>query len=388
MLIDRLAQSEDVTLAIINLDRFNDINEIYGVNAGDILLAVYAKWLMTKIDEKIFLCKLSSDEYAILFDKHISFQECKTFIDELIISTAKEKFLINEIEVSLSITVGIATGIERIIEHATAALKRAKVSRQPCEVYVKQSSTLEYENNIIRYKTIKEAIEQSRVIPVFQPIVDNKTGKIMKYEALIRIVNEDKTLMSPFLFLEFAKKTRLYGQLTKIMIQKSFEKLKTSPVPISINLSTEDLLNIELADYIENLILTDQIGSKVIFEILESEGIDNYSQVHSFIERFKALGCRFAIDDFGAGYSNFDHLLKLNIDILKIDASLIKNLPYDKNAQLFVQHINDFTHKIGLETVAEFVSDEAIFEIVKEIGIDFSQGYYFYEPSAELVTQN
>jgi diguanylate cyclase (GGDEF)-like protein len=388
MLIDRLPQSEDVTLAIINLDRFNDINEIYGVNAGDILLAVYAKWLMTKIDEKIFLCKLSSDEYAILFDKHISFQECKTFIDELIISTAKEKFLINEIEVSLSITVGIATGIERIIEHATAALKRAKVSRQPCEVYVKQSSTLEYENNIIRYKTIKEAIEQSRVIPVFQPIVDNKTGKIMKYEALIRIVNEDKTLMSPFLFLEFAKKTRLYGQLTKIMIQKSFEKLKTSPVPISINLSTEDLLNIELADYIENLILTDQIGSKVIFEILESEGIDNYSQVHSFIERFQALGCRFAIDDFGAGYSNFDHLLKLNIDILKIDASLIKNLPYDKNAQLFVQHINDFTHKIGLETVAEFVSDEAIFEIVKEIGIDFSQGYYFYEPSAELVTQN
>ena len=101
-----------------------------------------------------------------------------------------------------------------------------------------------------------------------------------------------------------------------------------------------------------------------------------------FIDRFKSIGCRFAIDDFGSGYSNFDHLLKLNIDTLKIDGTLIKNLPHDRNAQIFVKHICDFAHEMGISVVAEFVANEEIYRHVKEIGIDASQGYYFYEPSA------
>jgi diguanylate cyclase (GGDEF)-like protein len=386
---DRLAEMDNPILAIINLDRFNDINDVYGVTIGDSVLSVYANWLSLKIEANklISLYKLSGDEYAVLFNSSIELMQCKQFMSDLILETAHEVYFVNNIEMTLSITVGIASGKERIIEHATAALKRAKIGHKPLNIYMESLNKIDHENNISRYKKIKEAIEESRVVPFFQPIVDNKSRKIVKYEALIRIIRKDGSVMSPILFLDIAKKTRLYGQLTKIMVDKTFEKLKQSTLPISINLSTEDLLNAELADYMKKLIELYQIGKKVIFEILETEGIDNYTEVHLFIERFKALGCRFAIDDFGAGYSNFDHLLKLNIDILKIDASLIKNLPSDANARLFVQHINDFSQKIGIETVAEFVADEAIYEEVKKIGIDFSQGYYFYEPSADLIEE-
>ena len=124
----------------------------------------------------------------------------------------------------------------------------------------------------------------------------------------------------------------------------------------------------------------------MIFEILENEGISNYAEVSAFIDRFTRIGCSFAIDDFGSGYSNFDHLLKLNIDTLKIDGSLIKNLPHDHNTQIIVRHICDFAHEMGMSIVAEFVANEAIYSKVKELGIDASQGYYFYEPQAELLS--
>jgi len=389
LLGDRLLEMDNPTLAIINLDRFNDINDVYGVMIGDAVLSVYANWLSLKIEanELISLYKLSGDEFAVLFDNTIELIECKNIMHELILATAHDAHIVNNIEMTLSITVGIASGKERIIEHATAALKRAKMGHKALNIYMESLNKIDHENNISRYKKIKEAIEESRVVPFFQPIVDNKSRQIIKYEALIRIIRKDGSVMSPILFLDIAKKTRLYGQLTRIMVDKTFEKLKQSTLPISINLSTEDLLNADLAEYMKKSIELHQIGKKVIFEILETEGIDNYTEVHLFIERFKALGCRFAIDDFGAGYSNFDHLLKLNIDILKIDASLIKNLPSDANARLFVQHINEFSQKIGIETVAEFVADEAIYEEVKKIGIDFSQGYYFYEPSADLIEE-
>jgi EAL domain-containing protein (putative c-di-GMP-specific phosphodiesterase class I) len=308
-------------------------------------------------------------------------------LEELIIATQKESFVIEGIEIVLTITVGVARLSDRVLEHATAALKLAKRQRHSLELFSFESKH-EQENNIAWYKRIKEAIEESRIVPYFQPIVDNQSGMIIKYEALMRLIDEDGSVVSPYLFLDIAKKTKLYPELTKIMIEKVVDVFKTSNLPVSLNLSTQDLVNPELADYLERTISDNGVGQLMIFEILESEGIENYSSVSAFVDRFKAIGCHFAIDDFGSGYSNFDHLLKLNIDTLKIDASLIKNLPHDRNAQIFVKHICDFAHEMGINVVAEFVANEEIFKRVKEIGIDASQGYFFYEPSAVLIEGN
>lgn len=385
-LVEALAQNGVSALAIVNIDRFSDINEVYGNAIGDAILSGFGHWLGGKIasDQNISLYKMGSDEFALLYRDCNNMSFCLAFLEELIASTQKETFVIEGIEIVLTITIGIASMSERVLEHATAALKEAKRKRHSLELFSLASSR-EQENNIAWYKRVKEAIEESRIVPFFQPIVDNRSGAIIKYEALVRLIDEKEGVISPYLFLEIAKKTKLYPELTKIMIDKVIDVFKNRSLPVSLNLSTQDLVNSELADYLESRIRNEGMGKLIIFEILESEGIENYTEVCAFVDRFKAIGCRFAIDDFGSGYSNFEHLLKLNVDTLKIDGALIKNLPHDRNAQIFVKHIADFAHEMGISTIAEFVSCEEIYKQVKELGIDASQGYYFYEPSAVLI---
>ncbi len=385
-LVEALVQEGVSALAIINIDRFSDINEVYGNEIGDAILAGYGHWLNEKITsgEGMSLFKLGSDEYALLYRECREIGICTAFLEELIASTQKESFVVEGIEIVLTITVGIAPASDRVLEHATAALKQAKRKRHSLELFSLESKR-EQENNIAWYKRVKEAIEESRIVPYFQPIVNNQTGAILKYEALVRLIDETGAPVSPFHFLEIAKKTKLYPDLTKIMIDRVTEVFQNSTLPVSLNLSTQDLVDPALADYLESKIRSGGLGKRIIFEILESEGIENYTEVSAFVDRFKAIGCRFAIDDFGSGYSNFEHLLKLNVDTLKIDGGLIRNLPHDRNAQIFVKHIADFAHEMGITTVAEFVASEEIYKQVRELGIDASQGYYFYEPAPTLV---
>ena len=389
-LIDRLDAESGGLLAIINIDRFSDINAVYGIAIGDALLAAYTHWLTPLIDAEgsISLYKLGGDEFALLHTELSQFERFRRFLDHLVDETARSTFSLSDVDVVLTVSIGLAFASDQGLPHATAALKQAKMSHQSVRVFEGASSTQEQENNIAWYKRIKLALEESRIVPYFQPIVDNQTHQIIKYEALMRLIEPNGQVISPFTFLDIAKKTKLYVQLTRMMVDKVLDRLKHCELPISVNLSAEDLLNETLADYLEQQISQHQIGNLLIFEILESEGINNYDAVRAFILRFKALGCQFAIDDFGAGYSNFDHLVKLNMDILKIDGSLIRNLPHDRNTQIIVKHIRDFAHEMGISTVAEFVTNEAVYNWVRSIGIDASQGYFFHEPAPEFLSSS
>ena len=119
---------------------------------------------------------------------------------------------------------------------------------------------------------------------------------------------------------------------------------------------------------------------RIIFELLESEGIENYQEVSSFIAEVKQFGCRIAIDDFGTGYSNFAHILQLDVDILKIDGSLIRSIDTDLNAQTVLAAVTEFSKRLGLKTVAEFVHSEAVYDKCQELGVDYLQGYHISEP--------
>lgn len=377
-------------VAIVNIDRFSDINEVYGVAIGDAILAGYGHWMEKKISPykgRIGLYKMGSDEYALVFFGEGEIRDWIFFLEGLIHQTQKESFVVEGIEIVLTITVGVAPASDRALEDATATLKQAKGKRHSLEIFSHRSKQ-EQENNIAWYKRIKEAIEESRIIPYYQPIVDNASRRVIKYEALIRLIDVNGAVISPYHFLEIAKKTKLYPELTKMMVEKVIEEFRHRSVPVSLNLSTQDLTNPELADFLETHIRDNAMAELIIFEILESEGIENYTEVIAFVERFKAVGCRFAIDDFGSGYSNFDHLLKLNIDTIKIDGGLIKSLPSDPNARIFVRHIADFAREMGISTVAEFVASEEIHREVCAIGIDASQGYHFYEPEVFPIDQN
>jgi diguanylate cyclase (GGDEF)-like protein len=380
-LVEALTHNDVCALALINIDRFSDINEVYGNGIGDAILSGYGHWLSTKvapIGENAELFKLGGDEYALIFKNCLDLSQCVSFLEKLITATQKESFMVDDVEIVLTISVGISPASDRMLEHANAALKQAKRNRHSLEMF-SFSSKEEQENNIAWYKRIKEAIEESRIVPYFQPIVDNHTKQIVKYEALIRLIERDGTVVSPYLFLEIAKKTKLYPELTKIMVQKVVETFKYRNIPVSLNLSTQDLITPELADFLENMICSYSMGQYIIFEILESEGIGNYTEVSRFVDRFKAIGCRFAIDDFGSGYSSLSYLKNLMVDELKIDKQFVDAI-HTAQGITVMDSIIRIGRAFGLRITAEGIETPEQWHQLRMLGCDVGQGFLMQRP--------
>ncbi|MDP1783812.1 MAG: GGDEF domain-containing phosphodiesterase, partial [Sulfuricurvum sp.] len=268
-----------------------------------------------------------------------------------------------------------------LIGRADMALKTAKkrgltLVKYHDSLHIKE----EYLNNISWSKKLKEAIDNQQFELYYQGIHEATTQNIYEYEALIRIIDKEGTVISPASFLEIAKKSRLYIHITDFVIRQIFEQLRTTPHRYSINLSVDDILNPKTQTMLYELLTEYPVGNRLIFEILESEGIENYQEVSAFITHVKKYGCKIAIDDFGTGYSNFAHIMKLNVDFIKIDGSLIKRLDLDLGAQNIVHTIVEFAHRLNIKTVAEFVCSQDIYNKCRDIGIDYLQGYYLSEP--------
>lgn len=379
-------------LILVNIDSFKEINNCYGNEVGDELIIAVGETLNDMAREKGFTTfKLAADEYALLIDNHYDRNSLPPVLRFLSFEISGTTFPVQGWDINVNVTMGHAASPQvahtDLLSSADVALKTAKQKVIPFAFFEEvRHVRKEYENNIKWVKIIKNAIEENRVIPYFQPIISNHDGQVKKYESLIRIMDEENRPISPFHFLEVAKKSRLYPKLTRIMIDKSFSYFQGTDYDFSINLSVEDILNRETLEYIYNRLAESGLGPQLIFEIVESEGIENFAEVTEFIQYVKSLfGCRIAIDDFGTGYSNFDYILKLEVDYLKIDASLIKNIHQDTNCRAITETIVEFSRKIGIKTIAEFVHSEDVFEVEKAIGIDFSQGYYFGEPQMELI---
>lgn len=381
-LIESLMTDKYASLMLINIDKFQEINDLYGDETGNKLLIQISDILKEYSPKNSQLYKMHADEYCLYYENDLDIEEMKSLALYLIESIEKNAFLVNdEHEIFINATIGIALGKEQLLTNADIALKIAKRKRQKYIIYDSSMKIEhEYEQNLKWGKKIKEAIKEDRFTPLFQPIVDAKTQEVLKYESLIRMIDKNGDYISPIHFLDLAKKNKLYTKLTKIVIKKSFEKFKNKDAKVSINLSVEDILNKDVYAYILKQLEIFDIGEKVIFELLESEGIENFEEVLSFIQDVKKYGCKISIDDFGTGYSNFEYLMKLKVDYIKIDASMIRNIDTNTNSQLVTQTIIDFAKKMGIETVGEFVHSKNVYEKVKELGINYAQGYYFGEP--------
>ncbi|HFB53758.1 MAG TPA: EAL domain-containing protein, partial [Sulfurimonas autotrophica] len=182
------------------------------------------------------------------------------------------------------------------------------------------------------------------------------------------------------------EKSKLYHHITYVMLEKSFAFFADKEqYEFSVNLSIDDMLNEKTVHFILEKLSTYNAPHRVVFEILENNKIENYQEIKKFIQKVKAYGAKIAIDDFGSGYSNFSHVLELNVDYLKIDASLVKNITQDENAKKVTQTIVNFAKNIGLQTIAEYVEDEASLKELSSLGVDFIQGYYIGKPAPKLL---
>lgn len=382
-----IKKSIQPAVAIINIDDFSQINDFYGHRKGDEVIQKFGQILEKIISkETCELYHLQGDEFLILnpnTQREQFIQKIKYVIDELQTSSVKIKGEDYYLSVSTAISFESKS---KLLPTVDMALKIAKKAHESLVIYSDEISlNTQYENNLKWRRKIKEAIENDKIVPVFQPIVNNTTKVWEKYESLVRIQDDDGTLISPYFFLEISKKTKQYPSITKIMLSKSFETFKNKDVEFSVNITIEDILNQTINTYIMELLQEYKIGNRVVFEIVESESIENFEEIAVFIKQIKSYGAKVAIDDFGTGYSNFEYLLRLKADYIKIDGSMIKDIDTNTDAQLVVSTIVDFAKKMNIKTIAEFVENESVYNVVKELGIDYTQGYYFSKPLQKLI---
>ena len=382
-LIEDLAKKDARALILVNIDDFNEINDFYGHEAGDLLIRRLGELLASKCPlSTCRLYRMPSDEFALMIRRELGRHDLERFVKELIRLINGHDFVIDHSTVvHLRIAVGASDETDALLVTADMAMKKAKADRRDYVIYDPAIDLSQhYRKNLEWAEMLKSAIENDRVVPYLQPIVSVRTGEVKIYEALMRIVDEEGTVHAPVHFLDIAKRTKYYPELTKRMADRIFTMLETLPCDISMNISYLDIMNKETMRYILSKIGACANKERIHFEILESEGIERYDDVFECLHKLKAQGCHISLDDFGSGYSNFDHLLKLDVDMLKIDGSLIKNIANDIGSQIIVETIVEFANKLGIETCAEFVCSEEVYETVKELGVTYVQGYYIGTP--------
>ncbi len=381
--LDKKRSTHAWTLIYLQIDNYEEINEIFGIDTGYELLKSFALWLKDNLPTKnAKLYKFEHNNFAIFTSSRVSLAMLQSYLKELSNKINKEHFIINGASYDISITIGVSRGKDDLLKYAYLALKNAQKANKTYAIYNKKSLQEEkFLNHIKQNAQIKDALIEDRIIPFFQPILNINTNKIEKFESLMRLQKRDNTFQKPHEFLEIAKIGKLYPELTKMMISNSLKRLEMLNKPITINIAIEDIVNPKISSFIINKLKKCAYSHLVTFEILETDGIKNYKSVTSFIKKVKSYDCKIALDDFGSGYSNFEQILKLDIDYIKIDGALIKNINTNSQSEIVIKTIITFAKELGIQTIAEFVWNEEVFNKVKSLGIDYAQGYFIGKPA-------
>ncbi|MDS1314974.1 EAL domain-containing protein [Aliarcobacter butzleri] len=384
-LIEDVSKSVNPCISILDIVSFSDVNDFFGYKTGDSVLKIVARkieeLLIDKENYKVY--RDHSDTFCIVAQNEDRDKFIKN-IDEISKTIAKVPIVIKsrELYVQLSYVFSFESK-ENLLETANI-IKRYSHANKNIIIYDKALELeKDYEKNIFWTLKIKKALDEDKIVPYFQPIYNLKTSKIEKYEALVRLI-DGNNVISPYYFLDISKKSKQYLQLTKTMIQKTFDYFRDKDFEFSINLTFEDIKSEYISSFIIELLKEYKIGHRVVFEIVESEEIDNFRKINEFFVTIREYGCKIAIDDFGSGYSNFEYLAKLNVDYIKIDGSLIKDILINKSSQNIVSMLVNFAKGQKVKTIAEFVSNKDILNKVRELGIDYVQGYYIKEPIASI----
>ncbi|MBQ6660817.1 MAG: EAL domain-containing protein [Lachnospiraceae bacterium] len=308
-------------------------------------------------------------------------------------SLQKELFLTTEGLVAIVPVFCIINGctVENMVSVYNSA--RMEMMNKNMQFYVCDAKIYQTDDESIRERyhmvnVINYAIAHDRIIPYYQGIHDNKTGTIHHYESLMRLVDENGTVYSPFRFLDVARSYGLlYDSVSRIMIRKVFERFRDSEgVSVSINLGMRDIKNRETMELVFDSLAEAKHPENFVFEILENEDVEAYDVLENFVDRVHQLGGMISIDDFGSGYSNLQHVLSIHSDFLKIDGSIVRKCCESSEAELLITLIMGFKKMSSqkIRIVAEFVENQEIQKTLLKHGIDYSQGYLFSRPTPDI----
>jgi len=375
---------QDHKLMLINVDDFNTVNTIYGESIGDELIIELAKKLQLILSSvNLTLYRHSGDEFAILANEKVP----RDFFREDTILMAHQ---LNPIDLQCglhAITVRARIGASRgskggnprsLISMASLALRDTKKSKQSYAFYSEvQDNILHLEENLLTLEMLESALKHERVMVHFQAIANTKTHEVEKFEALVRIVGIKGEMHYPNEFIEVAKGARLYSKLSKEVFRQTLEVAKLNPMyEFSFNIEMADILDPRTSRYILTKLRESNCAERMVFELVESEELENSEQVYHFFKLIKEEGSKIAIDDFGSGYSNYAYLMKLGVDIVKIDGSLVADITTNLNNKRIVKSIINIIHELGMKVVTEYIEDKETYQMVLLLGADYAQGHF------------
>lgn len=385
-----ICNRKNILVALADIDNLRDTNKHSGYDMGDQVLQIAGMMLKDYFSEidGYEVYRLYGDTFAIsaIYSQE-NYNETYEKLDDLLSFLQKENTSMREFQYWFQFTVGIGYGLGMGgLVSAEEHLDEAKEKRvRIVAAHNKDRFFIDYSQNIIQRDRVREAINNDNIIPYFQPIESLDSNAIEKFECLARLMHNGETI-PPNVFIEASKDIKMYDSITRSMILKSFKEFSEpayKDMQFSLNLDPVDLQNNDTMKYLIEKVEEFDVGSRLIVEVLETKSWDSNSELLDLFQELKSMGIKIAIDDFGSGHSNFDTMLKINPDIIKIDGSLIskieKGVIYDA-----VKSIVDLAKSVGAETVAEYVESEEIKRECIRAGVDFIQGYLISAPVANI----
>jgi diguanylate cyclase (GGDEF)-like protein len=386
----------DICICIIDIDRFKAVNDNCGHAAGDELLILAANEIHETAGENNIVGRLGGDEFGIVFidtPKNECIQRIDTILDKIRSIHFERGGSIYRISASIGMTFVIDPSISTSewINTADAGCFVAKdCGRDNRQVMVLNDDRLNTIRNDTKvYNDVIKALEEDRFVLYYQQItgMQEDTKNENYFEILIRMISEDNTIVAPCYFMTIIERFDLITRLDRWVVSHTIAWLEAHPEKIdaidtcSINLSGKSLASKEMHAFLKDIMKNTSVPvHKICFEITETAAVNDINQAKRLIHTLRAIGCRFALDDFGSGLSSFAYLQNLEVDVIKIDGLFVKNLANSDFDQVMVNNINELAKNVNMKTIAEFVETKEVAEIVQHIGVHYAQGYYFHQP--------
>ena len=394
---------KDGALLFIDVDRFSLINELEGFEVGDRLLVELAILVRKLVPPGSLFARIGADEFCLFLENKTQFQA--RVLAETIKSTVDNfRFFTGEVCYSASVSIGIAALNNSIsafhpgemILHARQACNFAKnTGRDKVCIYNSDDLVVkERRRDIYWVPIIRKALRDNNLFLVFQPVVQLADGNVSHYEVLLRLRGEGGEVVTPDQFIPVAERTGLIHAIDLWVVENAIDFLASLPnymsyISLAINLSSTAFQYPDLLSTISDKLEMTWIDAKrLTFEITETAAVDNFEKTRHMINRIRALGCKFALDDFGAGFCSFNYLKTFPVDYVKIDGQFIKNLLDNETDQILVKSMVEIASKLGKKTIAEFVESSGTALKLKEIGVNFGQGYAFGKPEKTLLDEH
>jgi len=422
--VKRLKRSKESScLLYLDLDRFKYLNDTAGHNAGDKLLVAVGKQLLSKLRAADSLARIGGDEFAIIM-RNIDSESAFTAADKFREVLDIYRFNYSGKTYKINVSIGVAF-IDEAVKSSGEVLANADIAcfiakgkgRNQTHIFSAESDEKAAMDIELGWSArLHDALEQDQFVLNFQPIValadldinelPQQDGKIWEqvssrptvdgiyhYEVLLRLHDSRGQIIRPDAFLPTAERFNMMTAIDRWVIKRSIQALATQDnngahMCLSINLSGQTLEDDSLAAYIHNT--SQQYGvspRSLLFEITETSAIANLEAANAFISQLRTLGYQFALDDFGSGFCSFSHLKFLAVDEIKIDGIFIQGMLHDTVDKAIISSIVQIAHTVGKRTVAEFVENADILKLLKQVGVDYVQGYYIARPSADMLDQ-